>query len=129
MNEWENKKENEKKRILIVDDEESIRLLLRETLGPFYDIVEASNGREVLKKFRKESFDLVIMDIKMPSLHGFDAIERIRAKNKEIPIIICSAYRLLEDDIVVKTSDVAAFFTKPIDIDGLKEKIFELIGD
>lgn len=129
MNEWENKKENEKKRILIVDDEESIRLLLRETLGPFYDIVEASNGREALKKFRKESFDLVIMDIKMPSLHGFDAIEHIRAKNKEIPIIICSAYRLLEDDIVVKTSDVAAFFTKPIDIDGLKEKIFELIGD
>lgn len=129
MDELKKKQEGKKKRILVCDDEESIRLLINETLSDSYDIAEASNGREALKKFRNEPFDLVIMDIKMPGTHGLEAIERIRDKNKEIPIIICSAYRLLEDDFVVKTSDVAAFFTKPIDIDEMKAKIFELIGD
>ena len=53
----------------------------------------------------------------------------IRERNQRIPIIICSAYRLMEDDVIVKTSDVAAFFTKPADMDALKMKVFELIGE
>ena len=118
-----------KKRILVCDDEEPIRLLLTETLKDAYDVDEASDGREALRKVTKESFDLLIMDIKMPGTHGLEAIERIRERNKTVPIIICSAYRLMEDDIVVKTSDVAAFLTKPIDIKALKSKVFELIGD
>ncbi len=117
-----------KKRILVCDDEESIRLLLTEALKDSYEIVEATDGREAVRTVTKEPFDLVIIDIKMPGAHGLEAIERIRQRNKVIPIIICSAYRLMEDDIVVKTSNVAAFLTKPIEIEALKAKIFELIG-
>jgi len=120
--------EQMKKRILVCDDEEPIRLLLNESLQDSYEVVEASNGRDALRLATKEHFDLIIMDIKMPSVHGLEAIERIRARNDSIPIIICSAYRAMEDDIVVKTSDVAAFMVKPIDIKALKTKIFELIG-
>jgi CheY-like chemotaxis protein len=71
---------------------------------------------------------LLITDIKMPGTHGLEAIERIRKRNTTIPIIICSAYKLLEDDIVVKVSNIAAFFTKPIDLKLLRMKVFELIG-
>lgn len=117
-----------KKRVLVCDDEESIRLLLREALQDSYEVVEAADGRETLKMIKREPFDLVILDIKMPHVHGLAAIERIRESNNAIPIIICSAYRLMQDDIVVKTSDVAAFFTKPIDVLALKRKVFELIG-
>ena len=117
-----------RKRILICDDEEPIRLLLNESLQDSYEVVEASNGREALRLTTKEQFDLIIMDIKMPSVHGLEAIERIRERNDTIPIIICSAYRAMEDDIVVKTSNVAAFITKPIDIKDLKTRIFNLIG-
>jgi CheY-like chemotaxis protein len=119
----------EKKRILVCDDEESIRLLLNETLEGQYDISQASDGREAVKKITREPYDLLIIDIKMPGTHGFEAIERIRERNKKIPIIICSAYRLMKDDIVVKTSDIAAFITKPVDLDSLKAKVFELIGN
>lgn len=129
MNELENKQESKKKRILVCDDEESIRLLIKETLGDSYDCVGVSNGQEALRKFSQEPFDLVIMDIKMPGTHGLDAIEQIRERNKKIPIVICTAYRLMEDDFIVKTSDVSAFFPKPLDIKALKAKIFELIGD
>jgi len=117
-----------KKRILICDDEESIRLLLAEALHDDYEVTEAADGHEALKIVTKERPDLVIMDIKMPGTHGLEAIERIRERNTTIPIIICSAYRLMQDDIVVKTSDVTAFLTKPIDIVDLKTKIVKLIG-
>ncbi len=117
-----------KKRILVCDDEESIRLLLSEALQETYEIAEAIDGREALKMVTKEPFDLLIIDIKMPGTHGLETIERIRQRNTEIPIMICSSYQLMEDDVVVKTSDVAAFITKPIDIEALKTKIIELIG-
>lgn len=118
-----------KKRLLICDDEEPIRLLITETFKDNYHVEQAADGREALRLITKEEFDLLIADIKMPGMHGLDLIEMIRERNKEIPIIICSAYRLMEDDIVVKTSDVAAFFTKPIDITAMKRKVFELIGE
>ncbi|MBE0432146.1 response regulator [candidate division WOR-3 bacterium] len=117
-----------KKRILICDDEEPIRLLLAEALQDSYDIVEAANGRDALRLATKEHIDLIIIDIKMPQVHGLEAIERIRERDSNVPIIICSAYPLMEDDIVVKTSDIAAFITKPIDIESLKSRITELIG-
>jgi len=117
-----------KKRILICDDEEPIRLLLNEALKDDYEVVVCDNGRDAIKYITKEKFDLLITDIKMPGTHGLEVIERIRERNKTIPIVICSAYKLLEDDIVVKTSEVAAFITKPIEINQLRTKVFELIG-
>jgi CheY-like chemotaxis protein len=117
-----------KKRILVCDDEESIRLLLTEALKDYYDIIQTNDGREAVKMVTRDPFDLLIIDIKMPGTHGLEAIERIRERNRTIPIVICSAYKLLEDDITVKTSEVAAFITKPVDIKILREKVFELIG-
>jgi CheY-like chemotaxis protein len=116
-----------KKRILVCDDEESIRLLLTEALQDDYDIIEAPDGQEAVRLVTKDQFDLIIIDIKMPGTHGIEAIERIRKKNATIPIIICSAYRLMEDDVVVKTSNIAAFITKPLNIKALRKKISELI--
>lgn len=117
-----------KKRILVCDDEDAIRFLIVEALQDNYDIVEANDGREAVRLITREPFDLLITDIKMPGTHGLEAIERIRERNATIPIIICSAYRLLEDDITVKVSNVAAFFTKPLDLKALRTKVFELIG-
>lgn len=117
-----------KKRILVCDDEKSIRLLLNEILSDYYEIVEASDGRAAVDMVESDSLDLIIIDIKMPHMHGMEAIERIRQRNQEIPIIVCSAYGKMKDDSTIKDSDVAAFITKPIDIKALKMKIFELIG-
>ena len=90
-----------KKKILICDDEEPIRLLLTEALQDRYDVEEVTDGRDALKRITLEKFDLLITDIKMPGTHGLEVIERIRERENDIPIIICSAYRLMEYDIVV----------------------------
>lgn len=117
-----------KKRILVCDDDESIRNYLGESLKEHYEVAGAVDGREALKMVTRDNFDLVIMDIKMPNMHGLEAIERIRARDDNVPIIICSAYRGMEGDIVIRTSNVAAFMVKPIDINVLKSKVSELIG-
>lgn len=99
-------------RILVVDDEEKIRSLLRK-YAEFegYSVDEAENGMDALEKFRKESYDLVIMDIMMPVLDGLSACREIR-KVSEVPIILLSArgeeydriggFQLGVDDYVVK---------------------------
>jgi len=94
-----------------------------------YEVVEAVDGREALKILNRQCFDLIIIDIKMPHIHGLEVIERVREKNKTVPIIICTAYSFFKDDIVIKTSDIAGFFTKPIDLQVLKIKVVELIGE
>ncbi len=117
-----------KKRILVCDDEKAIRLLLHEILSNYYEVVEAADGRAALDMVENEDFDLLIIDIKMPHMHGIEAIQRIRQHHRDIPIIVCTAYRKMQDDITMQNSNVTAFITKPIDIKALKMKIFEVIG-
>jgi two-component system response regulator (stage 0 sporulation protein F) len=61
-----------KKRILVCDDEEPIRLLITETLKDNYNIEHAADGREALRLVTKEDFNLLIVDIKMPGIHGLE---------------------------------------------------------
>ena len=79
------------KKILIVDDEEKIRIIIKK-YAEFegYNIVEASNGMEALDVCKKEDFDLIIMDVMMPELDGFSACKEIK-KIKDIPVIMLSA--------------------------------------
>ena len=118
-------------RILLADDHELFRegmARLVDARSDFEVVGQANDGLEALTLAHDLKPDLIVMDIKMPNVHGLEAIERIRTRNDSIPIIICSAYRSMEDDIVVKTSNISAFMTKPIDIKTLKARIFELIG-
>ncbi len=99
-------------RILIVDDEDNIRLVIKEYLkNENYLVDEASNGLEALDKIEKNKYDLMILDIMMPKMDGFDLLKRIDS-NKMIPTIMLSArddeydkldgFRLGVDDYVTK---------------------------
>ncbi len=100
------------KRILIVDDEEMIREVVKE-YAEFegYETYEACNGVDAVNLVKEQDFDLIIMDIMMPKLDGFSAVEELR-KYKEVPVIMLSArteeydkllgFELGADDYVVK---------------------------
>ena len=84
--------ENEIK-VLLVDDEEDFRKLLAFWLkSRGYSVITASNGEEALKLAREQSPDLIFMDLNMPVMDGADALKRLREFNKEVPVIIISAY-------------------------------------
>ncbi|MFS4458411.1 ATP-binding protein [Bdellovibrio sp. HCB2-146] len=107
-------------RILIVDDTEDNRFLLLTYLKKYpFDVVQAENGREAVEKVAAEPFDLILMDIQMPIMDGYEATRRIREMEKErslpvVPIIAVSANAMAED--IKKSLDAGCteHVTKPI---------------
>lgn len=115
------------KKILIVDDEENIRYLYKEELEEEGFTVElARSGEEALEKLPLFKPDLITLDIKMPGMGGIEALKRIREKERELPVILCSAYGEYKQDIVTWASD--AYVVKCADLTELKSTIRRLMG-
>ena len=113
-------------KILIVDDEENIRYLYeQELIDEGYDTVLARDGKECLEQVIKESPDLIILDIRMPRMDGLEAIGKIIEINKNIPIIINSAYSTYRDDFMSWAAD--AYIVKSYDLDSLKTAIKDVL--
>ncbi len=115
------------KKILVVDDEENIRLLFKEELedeGCEVDL--ARNGEEALKKVPLFKPDLVTLDIKMPGMDGIETLKRIRETERQLPVVLCSAYGEYKQDISTWASD--AYVVKCADLTELKDTIRRLLG-
>jgi len=119
--------ENNKK-ILLVEDDQNFGIVLREylTLNDF-DVTLAKNGMEGFEKFKKDNFDLCILDVMMPYKDGYTLAKEIREKNKEVPLIFLTAKSMKED--VIKGYKVGAddYLNKPFDSDVLLMKIKAII--
>jgi two-component system LytT family response regulator len=108
-------------RVIIVDDEELARVLLRELLVEHPDvevIAECGNGFEAVKAVTEKKPDLLLLDVQMPKLDGFDVIELI---GSDIPVIFCTAY----DQYAIKAFQVHAvdYLLKPFGADRLAEAL------
>jgi putative two-component system response regulator len=105
-------------RILIVDDEELIcRLLAQRLTSEGYSCVTANNGREALSHFYKNTFSLIISDIKMPEMDGIELLKRVKSLNPNMMVIMVTAYP--EIDMAVEAMRMGAydFIIKPADLD------------
>jgi len=112
------------KKILIVEDDTNFGSILKEYLIiNDYDITLAKNGIEGFEKFKKDDFDLCILDVMMPYKDGFTLAKEIREKNDSVPIFFLTAKNLKED--VLKGFKIGAddYLTKPFDSDVLLAKI------
>jgi len=116
------------KKILLVDDDIRIQRLLSEELEEEgYQILIASNGKDALVIINKpEKPDLVILDLRMPQLSGFETMKFISKLNIKIPVIIFSAYGTFRNDPMAMTAD--AYVVKSSDMTELKQKVRELIS-
>lgn len=116
-----------KRKVLVVDDEENIRLLFKEELEEEgYEVDTASNGLEALEKVKTASFDVIVLDIKMPVMDGIQALNAIKNINKDQPVILCSAYGEFKQDLSSWVSD--GYVVKSADTRELKETIKEILG-
>jgi two-component system cell cycle response regulator DivK len=101
------------KRILIVEDHDDARRILRDMLaGTDYQLVEAENGEEALAAVARQRPDLILMDIQLPILDGYEATRRIKADPalRSIPIIAVTSYALSGDEAKAGCDD---FIPKP----------------
>ncbi len=112
------------KKILIAEDEETNFLLLVEYLEPTsIQIFRAKNGLEVFEILKDTLPDLILLDIKMPKLTGFEVIIKLRALNITIPVIAQTAYTMVGDREKILTSGFDDYIPKPIDEDLLLTKM------
>jgi type IV pilus assembly protein PilB len=117
-------------KLLIVDDEEDILLTLAkrlETAG--YAVVKARNGKEAIEMVFKESPDLIIMDVNMPSMDGFEATRILRSKlaTASIPIVLLTAKQDKESELSGLDAGADDYITKPYDKDKLLARIKMLL--
>ncbi len=114
-------------KVLIVDDEENVRFLYeQELIDEGYQTVLARDGKECLEKVASEKPDIVLLDIRMPRMDGLEAIGKIIELNKNIPIIINSAYSTYKDDFMSWAAD--AYVVKSYDLDTLKTTIRDVLA-
>jgi two-component system response regulator (stage 0 sporulation protein F) len=115
------------KRIMVVDDEENIRFLYKEELeDEGFSVELAKNGEEALEKLPHFKPDLITLDIKMPGMNGIEVLKRIREQDRQLPIVLCSAYGEYKQDFTTWASD--AYVVKCADLTELKTTIRRLLG-
>ena len=119
-------------RILVCDDEKDIVSALKIYLmADGYQVFEAYNGREALEILKNEDIHLVLMDIMMPIINGYEAAKRIRSLDREdakkIPIIAMTANAFTEDRIRAKEAGMNEHVAKPVDVELLIKVIHKLM--
>jgi len=113
-------------KVLIVDDEENVREFYKaELIDEGYEVLLASNGKEAIQRIQKDVPDIVVMDIRMPEMDGIEALGRLVARYKDLPVILNTAYSSYRDDF--RTWAAEAYVVKSSDLSELKAKIRDIL--
>lgn len=116
------------KRILLVEDEESILETLKLNLElEGYEVVGLARGREVLKTFNEQHFDLILLDIMLPDIDGLQLCEQIRLQDTDIPIIFITAKDSGQDRIFGLKKGADDYISKPFQLEELLLRIQNLL--
>lgn len=114
---------NEKKILIVEDDLSNYALLVAMLRKSGAQFSWARTGKEAIDLCDNTSFDLILMDIKMPELSGYEAVKQIRAENHRMPIIAQTAYARLDDEMTILNRGFDGYISKPID----KIKLLKLL--
>ena len=107
--------------ILVVDDDDAHRTMLRTLIAGWgYSVFEADDGSTAIREVQAQSYDLVLMDVRMVKVSGLEALDKIKAHNPAIPVIIMTAYSSVETAVEALKQGAHDYLTKPLDFDKLK---------
>ena len=114
------------KTLLVIEDEKNLRMLYQqELIDEGYRVIIAEDGTEALDKIRQEKVDLAILDIKMEGMNGIQTLKQIMEINKNIKVILNTAYSSYRSDFSTWSAD--AYLIKSSNINELKNKVAELL--
>ena len=100
---------------MVVDDEEQMRVIISRFLNALgHEAVSAPNGRDALRKFRDQPFDLVLSDVRMPELNGLQLLKAIKEMNPRVPVVLISGYADIEIVVEALKAGAENFLPKPI---------------
>lgn len=102
-----------KKKVLIIEDSENNLNLCIQILEEEYELIVARDGKEGVEKALKEAPDLILMDLSLPEMNGWDATREIKKKRKEVPIIALTAHALAGDEERARNAGCNDYLSKP----------------
>jgi CheY-like chemotaxis protein len=117
--------------VLVVDDEPDVRLVARLVLtSAGYAVAEASNGEDALKLLERDAPDLVLLDVRMPGIDGWEVLRRARAEpaTSAVPVVVFTADASAVGEAVGRLGDDDDFITKPFKPDRLVDSVRAAIG-
>lgn len=116
-------------KILVVDDEENMQVLLKRVLGKAgYHVECAGSGAAALQLAAEMPFDLAVVDVCMPEMDGIEVLEKLKSINRQIPVIMVSAYPAWGKKQIAERMGCTDYLSKPIDMKYLKELIKKELG-
>ena len=117
------------KHILVVDDNPSSRELVKFALEPGYQVEEATDGRDAISRIQQSLPDLILMDIQMPEMDGYETLDQIRRypASARVPVVAITAFAMLEDRQKAFKAGFNGYFAKPINITALRTQIASLL--
>ena len=117
------------KRILVAEDNDSNYILMNYILKKHYDFFRARNGQEAVELAESEKPDLILMDIKMPVMDGFEATRQIKAKQPDLPIVALTANAFDSDRHAAMEAGCSDFLAKPVNAEKCLQIIAKYIGE
>jgi DNA-binding NtrC family response regulator len=115
--------------VLVVDDEKLVRWSLRESLREKgYEVSLAESGEEALRLAKKDSFDVILLDIRLPDIDGVEVLRRIRSENQDASVIMISAVTDVETAVETIRLGAKDFATKPLDPDDISFRIERVLA-
>jgi len=106
-----------KNRILVADDEEALRTVLSSELeGEGYSVKNAADGQEAITLLQKNEFDLILLDIKMPNVDGFEVLKFAKDKAPKTKVVMLTGFADLKNAIESKKLGAEDFISKPYDL-------------
>ena len=115
-------------RILLVEDEENIREVVKLNLElEDYEVITADNGKTALKHFFEQHFDLVLLDVMLPEVDGFQVCEQIRLTNMKVPIMMLTAKDAALDRITGLKKGADDYLTKPFNLEEMLLRVQNLL--
>jgi DNA-binding NtrC family response regulator len=119
-----------KSHILVVDDEDALRSVLSNELsGAGYDVATASDGEAAISTVQNKKFDLVLLDIKMPKMDGFEVLKYIKKGYPQVKVIMLTGFADLKNAIESKKHGAEDFVSKPYDLVDLLTTIERVLSE
>ena len=121
---------NKKNLILVVDDEESLRTVLSsELISEGYEVRTAADGDDAIAEMRNVDFDLVLLDIKMPRMNGFEVLKHIKENHARSKVVMLTGFADLKNAIESKKLGADDFVSKPYDLVDLLTTIERVLNE
>jgi DNA-binding NtrC family response regulator len=119
-----------KRSVLVVDDEDSLRTVLsNELINEGYEVRTAPDGDDAIQEMGKASYDLVLLDIKMPRMNGFEVLKHIKEQHEKTKVVMLTGFADLKNAIESKKLGADDFVSKPYDLVDLLTTIERVLSE